>query len=112
MLVFVLMPFKQELDVVYTDLIKGPLEQEGFTVLRADELSNQQSIIKDIVRSIAGANLIVAEVTDLNANVMYELGIAHGLRKATVLLTQDVAALPFDLRSYRVIPYTLYYTEF
>jgi hypothetical protein len=111
MRVFVLMPFNKDLDVVYTDLIKKPLEAAGYIVQRADDIDTQQAIMKDIVRSIADADLIVAELTGLNANVFYELGIAHSFRKTTILLTQDIGTLPFDLRSYRAYPYTLHYQD-
>jgi len=40
-----------------------------------------------------------------NPNVFYEIGIAHTLGKQTVLITQRLADIPFDLRHLRVIPY-------
>ncbi|MDK7536035.1 hypothetical protein OWP14_29035, partial [Bacillus paranthracis] len=52
------------------------------------------------------SDLIVADLTDLNPNVFYELGIAHALRKNVILLTQQIDELPFDLRSYRVLSYS------
>jgi len=42
---------------------------------------------------------------------MYELGIAHGLNKPVLMLTQNISELPFDLRSYRVIRYSLNYRD-
>ncbi len=50
---FVIMPFTDELNGVYDDLVKKSLEGEGYTVIRADEFSSQQNIIKDIIRGIA-----------------------------------------------------------
>lgn len=108
---FVIMPFDPEFEAVYSDLIKPPLENAGFEVQRADSLMNQQNILKDIIRQIAHADLIIAELTALNPNVFYELGIAHALRRRTVLLTQSIDDLPFDLRSYRVISYSTRFNE-
>ena len=108
---FVIMPFDSEFQAVYTDLIKPSLENSGYEVTRADSLMNQQNILKDIVRQIAKADLIVAELTALNPNVFYELGIAHALRKRTLLITQSIEELPFDLRSYRVISYSTLFDE-
>lgn len=109
--VFVLMPFDPELEKVYSELIKDPLEREGFTVHRADSIAEQRNILKDIVRGIIGSDLVIVDLTGLNPNVFYELGIAHALRKPTAVITQSVDDLPFDLRSYRVIAYSLRFDE-
>lgn len=106
MLAFVLMPFEPELDGVYHDLIVPALEDVGYEVGRADSVFGRQSTPRDTIDNIARADLIIAELSTPNANVMYELGVAHGLAKVTVMLTQDLMAVPFDLRSYRLITYT------
>jgi hypothetical protein len=105
------MAFDPEFETIYSEIIRPSLERAGYSVYRADSLINQQNILKDIIRNIHAANLIVAELTALNPNVFYELGIAHALRKSTVLLTQSVEELPFDLRSYRVIDYSIRFDE-
>lgn len=104
--VFVLMPFEDTFEAVYTDLIKAPLEDLGFVVGRADSLFNQQQILKDVVHGIADADLIVADVTGLNGNVLYELGLAHAMGKRAVMITQQIEELPFDLRPYRANEYS------
>ncbi len=108
---FVIMPFEPEFDNIYADLMVPALESAGYEVRRADSAIDQQNILKDIVYSIDRADLIIAELTSLNPNVLYELGIAHGLLKPTVLLTQTIEDVPFDLRSYRMIVYSTRYDE-
>jgi len=108
---FVLMPFQREFEGIYTDLIVPALDEAGYEVRRADSLLDQRNILADIIHGIAEADLIVAELTLLNGNVLYELGIAHGLMKPTVMITQDIEEVPFDLRSYRVITYSVHYNE-
>lgn len=110
-LAFVLMPFDADFDDIYSELIKKPLEEVGFTVRRADSLLNQRGILHDVVRGIADADLIVADVSGLNANVLYELGLAHALGKRTIMLTQDIDQLPFDLRAYRANAYSTRFTD-
>jgi len=100
------MPFDPDYTPIYEELIKKPLEAAGFEVNRADSVLTQQNILRDVIAGIATADLIVADLTDLNPNVMYELGIAHGLRIPTVLIAQSIEVLPFDLRSYRVVKYS------
>lgn len=107
---FVLMPFDKEFDGIYEDLVKTTLEAAGCEVKRADDLINQQSILKDIVCNIVRADLVIADLTTLNANVLYELGIAHTMQKPTVMIVQgSIKEVPFDLRPYRVIPYSEHY---
>jgi nucleoside 2-deoxyribosyltransferase len=106
---FVLMSFDPEYDPVYAQLIEPALTESGFTVTRADLSTNQQQILKDIINSLADADLVIADVSGLNGNVMYELGLAHGMGKRTVMITRTIAELPFDLRPYRATEYS---TEF
>lgn len=108
---FVIMPFDSEFDAVCETLIVPALNEEGFSVKRADTDINQQNILSDIIKGIDGADIIIAEITNLNPNVLYELGIAHGLQKPTILLTQDIQSVPFDLRSYRFIVYSTHFQK-
>jgi len=108
--IFMVMPFDTELNGLYLH-IKNLIEDDFFQVFRADDLLNQQNILKDIVVSIHDSDLIIADLTGLNANVFYELGLAHAFRKNVVLLTQDISELPFDLRSYRVIQYSTHFSK-
>ena len=109
---FVIMPFDEKLAPVYTLIIKPVLEGAGFDVERADDIESQQSIIKDILDKITSSDLIVADLTDLNANVFYELGLAHALRKKVILLTQSVDEVPFDLKPYRLLEYSEHFSKF
>lgn len=106
---FVLMPFKEELNDVYYFGIRQPLEQEGFVVERADEIQFVGGIVEKIRKSIAEADLIVAEITDLNPNVYYEVGLAHALNKPVVLITRSIENVPFDLQGMRHIVYKAAY---
>lgn len=108
---FVLMPFSESLSEVYDFLIKSGLEEAGYEVKRADDIKSQSNILEDIVIGISTSDLIIADLTDSNPNVYYELGIAHALGKKVILITQDINELPFDLRSYRVISYGTHFSK-
>ncbi len=43
--------------------------------------------------------------------MFYEVGLAHALQKPTVLLTQSLGKVPFDLQSYNVTRYTRDFAE-
>ena len=99
------MPFMETLNGVF-DGVKSCLETHGFEVSRSDTQHSQQNILKDIVLSLANSDLVVADLTDLNPNVMYEVGLAHALDTPVIMITQNLEEQPFDLKSYRVIPYS------
>lgn len=108
---FVLMPFDEGFTPIYEQLIAPALEDVGYAVARADTHLTQQNILRDVIAGIAEAAVVVADLTTLNPNVMYELGIAHGLQVPTILITQRIEELPFDLRSYRVVQYSPLFAE-
>jgi hypothetical protein len=108
---FVIMPFASEFSTIYTELIKPALEDAGYTVTRADSDLHQENILRKIVNGISTASLVVAEITTLNPNVLYELGLAHGLGVPTVLLAQSMKEVPFDLRAYNIQLYSTHFSE-
>lgn len=103
---FVIMPFIDALDGIWNTVIRPVVEAAGDRCFRADDIFTPGPIMSDILRSIITADYLIAELTYRNPNVYYELGIAHALTKPVILLTQDIDALPFDLRHQRVILYT------
>src|SRR5262249_38077468 len=107
--VFVLMPFTDRLRQIYEDLIKPTIENKGFACRRADDFKSNRAIMGEIWQALNEARMVVADLTDFNANVLYELGIAHTLGKDTILIHQkgsDVnAKFPFDLNHLRRIEY-------
>lgn len=105
-LVFVVCPFKEEFNAIYEDHIKAVVEAElSMQCIRADEIYSNGPIIEDIWRLINEARVIVADLTERNPNVFYEVGLAHAIGKEVILLAQDVNDIPFDLRHLRTIIY-------
>ncbi|WP_052309908.1 hypothetical protein [Methanocella arvoryzae] len=108
-MVFVLMPFKDDLTKIYESVIKPTVEKKGLLCRRADELKTNSVIIQDIWKAICEARIVIADLTYLNANVFYELGIAHTIGKDTILViqpqTMENLKFPFDLSHIRRIEY-------
>ena len=102
--IFMIMPFQEQFLKLY-DMIKDKLGNE-YEFSNAGDLDNQQNILQDIVIGITNADVVIADVTGLNSNVFYELGLCHALNKKVILITQEISELPFDIRSYRVNEYT------
>jgi hypothetical protein len=104
-LAFVMMPFGNPMDKIYEDVISKTLRECGLTSLRADEVFDTKPIMISIMQKINEAELIIAEVTGRNANVFYELGMAHVLKDKVILITQNQNDIPFDLQHFRYILY-------
>ncbi|MFW9997704.1 MAG: hypothetical protein ACFFD4_37035 [Candidatus Odinarchaeota archaeon] len=108
-LAFVLMPFDDALAKIYTTTIKPVVEKIDLICRRADEFKTNKMIMQDIWKAICEARVIIADLTLLNPNVFYELGMAHTVGKETILIYQrgkgDRPRFPFDLAHIRRIEY-------
>jgi len=103
--VFVLMPFHAILDHIYEKGIKPACESAGARCARVDEQDFEEPISERFVNQLVRADVVVADTTGCNGNVLYEVGYAHALGKAVTLLTQTRAEIPFYLRLH---PYIVY----
>lgn len=63
------------------------------------------NFVKGIINDLDNADLVIADLTGLNPNVFYELGIRHTLKVGTIMITQSLASLPADLKSYVAFQY-------
>lgn len=106
--IFMIMPFREQFDVVYQNIIKPTAAKLNLTIKRGDDFSSiTGNIINEVWAAINACRLVIVETTEINANVYYELGIAHTLGKPAILLTQlkEVEEFPFDIRHLRFIVY-------
>lgn len=109
--VFFIMPFQDEFFEVY-EMVKTEFS-DSFEFSNAEAEGNQQNVLKDVIQPIYDADVIVADLTGLNPNVMYELGLAHAFNKKTITITQDdLSKLPFDLKQYRAKDYNTHFKKF
>lgn len=104
-LCFVAMPFRSHLRNVY-DAVEFVVNNFcGMKCVRADKIARSDRISDNIRECISNARLIIADLTDNNPNVFYEIGLAHGRNKRLILLVQDESTVPFDLREIRHLVY-------
>ena len=87
--VFVIMPFRLDLQPAY-DAIRLAASALGLSIKRGDEDHGAHAIISDIWDAVVHARVIVADLTGCNANVFYEIGMAHTLGKKVILVSQDI----------------------
>jgi len=103
-LVSVMMPFRAEFNPVYSAL-QAATSALGLRCARVDDIWEHHAIVQDIVNLIAKARVVVCDCSGKNANVFYEVGIAHSLGKEVVLIAQSEDDVPFDLRHLRYVRY-------
>lgn len=103
---FVLMPFAPEFQDIWDQVIRPAGAAVGYSCTRADDPSRPGAVMKDVVEGLLFADVIVADLSKLNANVLYELGVAHSIGTKTVMICdRSVKRLPFDLSGYRTLLY-------
>ncbi len=102
---FVIMPFGGLFDEYYDSVYRPAIEDVGLDPIRADDVYTSGTIIDDIWRHTGSARVILADLTERNSNVLYELGLAHALAKPVILTAQSIEDVPFDLRHLRIILY-------
>jgi hypothetical protein len=102
---FVIMPFsatpscsEAEWTDIFENIFQPALHEVGYTCERAQP--GLGSLPKSIVDRLRNAHVVLADLTDRNANVFYELGVRHALSKRTIIVTQDESHVPSDLRGY------------
>lgn len=125
--IFVAMPFRDDLEFVYKEIVNvvnkinrdNNIELE--TPVRIDKqiVGFSYDIVEEILEQIKNAGLLIADLTDQNANVYYEAGYAQGLLKAKLGNTTEILyllsnpekpddpfnAAKFDIQHYKMIPY-------
>lgn len=74
----------------------------GLPAIRADAISRPGELTDQIFRALRDAPVVIADVTDGNSNVMYELGLRHS-RDAITLQVGEKGQLPFDVSTIRTI---------
>ena len=108
--VFVVRPFgqKEEIDFdrVHGELIKPALSELNITGGTVEEFVHAGNIRVDMFEELLLADIVIADISIHNANVYYELGIRHALRRrSTVLIRANRSEVPFDLKTDRYLEY-------
>lgn len=94
---FIIMPFSEPWsDSVYERMIKSAVDGAGLECYRGDASVRVGDLTQNIWNELLKAGLVIADVSALNANVFYELGLAHALGKDTFILKNKESKVPAD----------------
>lgn len=112
---FIVMPFgikkdregnDIDFDRIYSDIIKPAVIAAEFEPKRADEEFASGDIHTDMFQELLLADMVVADMSIDNANVFYELGVRHALRRRGIVHIQAGRShMPFDVFNVRTIQY-------
>lgn len=86
-------------------IIEPVTSQLGYTTTRADKLSKPGIITSQIINHLLEDELVVADLTEKNPNVFYELAVRHAIRKPVVQMIFHTETLPFDVSASRTIKF-------
>jgi hypothetical protein len=91
---------KHIIDPVVTGLLK-------MEPIRSDRISNPGNITTEIIKHLVEAEVVVADLTDGNPNVFYEIAVRHATRKPMVTIIEVGSKIPADIADSRTIFYDL-----
>lgn len=107
---FVIMPFSKTTEkhdeaywTEFFETLQKIMEEKNYTTIRSEV--GPYKLFSNIVENIESSDIVIAVLTDFNANVWYELGIRHTLKTGTIMLLQEGQKAPFDISDFGIIFY-------
>lgn len=97
---------RRHIDGVNKSVIEPILEEYGYKMNVSHESYNSGSVKSEIIKSIYESDLVIANLTYQNPNVLYEVAIRHCAGKPIIHIAEDVKLLPFDINDHRTFEYS------
>lgn len=95
-------------DWLLEDIITPVFDEhfEDFEVTRADKISNPGQITSQVITALLEAELVIADLTTLNPNAFYEIGIRHTMQLPIIHMHLEGQRIPFDIAPFRSIKFS------
>jgi len=88
-------------------VFKPALEPLGYEIIRADHISAPGLITQQILQHVLDDDLVVADLTEHNPNVFYELAVRHAAAKPVIHTIDPKDKIPFDVAGFRTVEFSL-----
>lgn len=98
-------PIRKRADQVLKHIIRPAAKEAGFRAVRADEIAEPGLISTQVIQHVVNDPIIVADLTDYNANVFYELAMRHAVSKPSVIIIDQGQRIPFDVAGMRAVQF-------
>lgn len=106
--VFAAMPFDRRYDDTFFVAMTHAAKQVDAACKRVDKEEFSGDIVSEITRLIQDSVAVIADLSESRPNVLFEAGLAHGLKKPTVhICATPLGELPFDVRNWNTLSYSL-----
>lgn len=92
-------------DIILKHIIKPVCEQFGYEVVRVDQLKTVDRIDHTIIEYLETAELVIADMTEHNANAFYEFGYRQATNLPLIPMIEGSESIPFDVATLRTIKY-------
>ena len=96
---------RKRADQVLKHIISPAAKEADLVALRSDDIASPGMITAQVIRHIINDKMVIADLTEHNANVFYELALRHAFRKPVVQLIQSDQKIPFDVHGSRTVQY-------
>jgi hypothetical protein len=94
-------------DKVLKHIFKKALDVK-YEVVRGDEIDEPGMITSQVLRAVQESPLVVADLTEHNPNVLYELAVRHAIEKPIIhVIEPRLSKIPFDIAGFRTIEFEI-----
>jgi nucleoside 2-deoxyribosyltransferase len=100
-------PTRTRSDKLLRHIITPVCEACGYETIRVDKVNHNESITEKIINYLEESDLVIADVTDVNPNVFFEIGYRKALGRHIIHLSEKTTKLPFDIATINTFPYDL-----
>lgn len=111
---FIIMPFSDKespadnrWDDLFKNNLKPAVDAAGLGYICVRSLNPHGNFMWDIVNHLASAEVVIAVLTELRPNVMYELGVRNALRRRTIMIAEKGSPIPSDLNAFIALYYSI-----
>jgi len=98
---------RERSNLAYEYIIKPVVEKFKYNITRADFINESGMITSQIIDQIVDSPLVIADLSDYNPNVYYELAIRHTVKKPYIQMIKSGQKIPFDITGMRTISFDI-----